>query len=483
MVRDRCGLVLIAAAAATGCGLPDWAIPDVKDCTGYVMGVGLLPAADTIEAGRGLRLADTLLKRPLPAGYYLCTYAESWALSDPAVLEMTTDAHQKRLVIGSAPGTATVTYAVGAFRATATITVVAPRTPYVGVVAGYFHLCVRAGSGESYCWEPHQMPGPLLVSSDGPFSAVDLGMYSVCGVTAAQRVVCWSTESSGPSDVHPVAPVPSLAGVAALDAGGDWHQCALTSGGAAWCWGGNIFGQLGTGSASSGTDSVPARVAGVPAFTFLALGANHTCGLAADGTAWCWGDDRSGQVGVAAAGGTCTAVVDGAIPCQVTPVQVAAGTGYRALAAGGDHTCALDAAGHAFCWGENAFGELGTGDTAASAAPRAVAGGLAFVAISAGRRHTCAVTAAGAAYCWGADDSGQLGDGGAPHGLCGGGVHMVASCNPTPAPVSGDHLLSAISAGDLMTCGVASDGAWCWGVPWGPSGDAGELPVRLPGQP
>ncbi len=483
MVRIERWLVTLAAAAAAGCGLPDWLIPDVKDCSAYVTGVRLRPEVDTIEVGRGLRFWDLLLKGGLPDGWYLCTFGESWSVSDGAVLALSTDASNRRLVVGVGPGTATVTYAAGAESAAATITVIPPRTAYVSVDAGYFHLCVRAGSADSYCWDPGLMPGPLEVSSGGPFVSLDLGGYTVCGVTAAQRVVCWSIYESGPSQVHSVAPVPSLAGVESLDAGGDQHRCVLTGGGAALCWGSNVYGQLGNGSASRWMDSIPVRVAAVPPLTALALGANHSCALAADGTAWCWGDDRSGQVGRAAAG-TCTSDLEGTVPCQVTPAQVAAGTGYRALAAGGDHTCALDGTGQAWCWGQNAYGELGTGDTLASAAPRAVSGAPAFVAISAGRRHTCAVTAAGAAYCWGADDAGQLGDGGAAHGLCGGGNRMLAVCDPTPAPVAGGLQLTAISAAELMTCGIAPDGAWCWGTPWGAgSRGASEVPVRLPGQP
>ena len=81
---------------------------------------------------------------------------------------------------------------------------------------------------------------------------------------------------------------------------------------------------------------------------------------------------------------------------------------FTAVSAGVYHTCALTPAGAAYCWGWGGDGQLGTGfrrpapaPLAAAETPVAVAGGHAFVAIAAGYQHSCAVTAGGEAYCWG----------------------------------------------------------------------------------
>jgi alpha-tubulin suppressor-like RCC1 family protein len=82
------------------------------------------------------------------------------------------------------------------------------------------------------------------------------------------------------------------------------------------------------------------------------------------------------------------------------------------VAAGDQHTCALIAGGEAWCWGANSNGQLGRGTIGGSSpTPAAVGGGLSFVALTAGTAHTCGRTTNGSLYCWGGNAFGQLGDG------------------------------------------------------------------------
>ena len=76
------------------------------------------------------------------------------------------------------------------------------------------------------------------------------------------------------------------------------------------------------------------------------------------------------------------------------------------------YTCGLAASGAAFCWGDNIWGELGSGVTSPSSnVPVAVAGGLAFRTLSTGNYHACALAGGNVAYCWGDNGEGQLGSG------------------------------------------------------------------------
>jgi alpha-tubulin suppressor-like RCC1 family protein len=98
---------------------------------------------------------------------------------------------------------------------------------------------------------------------------------------------------------------------------------------------------------------------------------------------------------------------------RLTPVPVAGGLVFASLTAGYPHTCGVTAAGIAYCWGGDRFGNLGTepfGPTEGRSSPRSVAGGLVFAQITAGTYYTCGVTTAQLAYCWGHNTSGQLAD-------------------------------------------------------------------------
>src|SRR5689334_6112677 len=91
---------------------------------------------------------------------------------------------------------------------------------------------------------------------------------------------------------------------------------------------------------------------------------------------------------------------------------VAAAERYQRIASlGAEHSCAVTDAGGVECWGDNQFGQLGTGDTTGSTSPRVVNGITGALEIAAGNGHTCVLVHGGSVSCWGLDASGQLGNG------------------------------------------------------------------------
>ena len=200
---------------------------------------------------------------------------------------------------------------------------------------------------------------------------------------------------------------------------GGYHTCGLVSGGTAYCWGWNGSGQLGDGTSVNPSDwnsadrLVPVAVGGGRTFTALVAGDGHTCGLASGGTAYCWGGNPYGQLGDGTSG-----VNWGNSANRLVPVAVSGGRTYTALVVGQVHTCGLATGGTAYCWGWNVYGQLGdgtsgvNGDSSANRlVPVAVSGGQTYTALVAGYQHTCGLATGGTAYCWGGNGSGQLGDG------------------------------------------------------------------------
>lgn len=192
------------------------------------------------------------------------------------------------------------------------------------------------------------------------------------------------------------------------------------------------------------------------AWPSLSAGTAHTCALDGAGTAFCWGLGGSGRLG------------DGADTNAKAPVRVSGGIKFASITAGGTHTCALTPQGRAYCWGWNAYGQLGTDNDANSAVPTAVAGNLSFKVLSAGDQHTCGITGGGLVYCWGDNEIGQLGDSTSVGTSC----PAPFPCSQTPVPASSTLHFKSLSAGGYHTCAVTTEGkAYCWGWDW--DGQAG----------
>jgi alpha-tubulin suppressor-like RCC1 family protein len=175
------------------------------------------------------------------------------------------------------------------------------------------------------------------------------------------------------------------------------HTCALTAGGAAYCWGDNSKGQVGSNSTAN-TFVAPVAVAGGLIFTSIGIGDYHTCGVTTTGAAYCWGWNPTGQLG------------NNSTTNSLVPVAVAGGLTFSSVSGGFNHTSGLTPGGAAYSWG--APGTLGNNTFAESDIPVPVVGGLTFRSLSgAGGSTNCGLTTGGVVYCWGSNFQGALGIG------------------------------------------------------------------------
>src|SRR5262245_31833383 len=150
-------------------------------------------------------------------------------------------------------------------------------------------------------------------------------------------------------------------------------SCLLSRDGHVSCWGDNALGQLGAKGRGKSEhcigeqyeeevefpgrcDSEPRVVPGLDEVRQLAVGGSHACALRRDGSVWCWGSNWQGELGVGK-DPRVTAACRHDLPCARAPVPVP-GIRARAIAAGGNSSCAVLDSGQVACWGDASFAQI-----------------------------------------------------------------------------------------------------------------------------
>ncbi len=282
----------------------------------------------------------------------------------------------------------------------------------------------------------------------GAWASVAVGTWHSCGIQQTGTLWCWGPNKSGELGTgrdkswqfQPVQVGTRTDWVFVM--AGHNSGCAIPTGGTLWCWGRGDHGQLGDGQTAIartperiGTATDWASVSGSNGGTGYETD-SHTCGLHTDGTAWCWGENAAGQVG------------DGTQDDRRTPTQVGSTSDWTSISAGNARSCGTQADGSLWCWGS---GDLGNGTTETALEPERIGSDSDWVAESAGSGYTCASKTDGTLWCWGLNARGQLGDGTTVERL-------------TPVQVGGSRGWRSVTAGSATTCGTRANGsAWCWG--------------------
>jgi alpha-tubulin suppressor-like RCC1 family protein len=371
---------------------------------------------------------------------------------------------------------------------------------------GDSHACVLRGDTGVSCWgdnEDGQLGDGSMTARSAPTTTMVTGARAIatgndisCAVMSDGAAQCWGENNEGELGVGDIAahaqptPVRNVTNVEAIAPGNDF-TCFQTKEGLVYCSGLNDEGQLGTGTLMSATTPqhtpIPVKAVAIDA------GASHACVRDEIDNTWCWGNGGDGRlfdetysrrtlavrgvladVQVVSAGGEHTCALDaaGAIRCagfnrrgqlgdarpitSGAPVQVSGVENAVMLAAGARHTCAAQANGDVLCWGENDNGEAGNGSyQPAQTVPHIVYGVAKPTQLVAGAEHTCMLMEGGVTACWGNNGSGRLGDG-----------TQTSSAQPREMLFVGGSP-TKLAAGDEASFAIVNGDARCWGEGFG----------------
>ena len=247
---------------------------------------------------------------------------------------------------------------------------------------------------------------------------------------------------------------------------GSYHSFGLTSDGRIYAWGRNTSGELGIGTTLARSNvPIAVKTTGTPMDGKVVkqvegggrYEGSHSIALASDGTVYTWGFNQYGQLG-----DNTTTNSRSPIAVQVAGTPLAGKTIVQ-IAAGADHSLALDSGGALYAWGSNAYGQLGNGTTTNSSVPVAVkiAGtplaGKTIVQIAAGANHNMVLTSDGAVYTWGWNYHGQLGNNTKTNS------NTIVAVQTIGTPIAGKKIVK-IAAGQGHSLALTDDGmVYTWG--------------------
>lgn len=350
------------------------------------------------------------------------------------------------------------------------------------IASSQTQTCALSAAGELYCWgQDLRKPGKRIRPDSAPMPMVDttlrfvsvaVGSMHACAVTTSGQVVCWGSPLQGELG-RDAAAICSGCRVDTVESSlrfrsvvaGLSHSCALALDRRAYCWGANGSGQLGNGKLPANVIR-PAPVVGDHRWLSLVAGWTHTCGITTDERTLCWGQKNNSETV--------------SIP---TPVKDTAH--FAALFAGKNRTCGLTKTGELHCWGgefEYRGGKYQNGaDTIRT--PVVIRPAFAIESLALGDGSACALAVGGDAYCWLESNFGTVG-----------GAYIMLSrdriAGITDEPMNTTLRFLAISAYSGNACGIATDGgAYCWGkldipadkLPCANPQSCTMLPVRIGG--
>jgi alpha-tubulin suppressor-like RCC1 family protein len=244
---------------------------------------------------------------------------------------------------------------------------------------------------------------------------------------------------------------------------GEMHGIILASDGSLWSWGKDFYGWPVLGLGKETNQLRLRRIGNDSDWRSISSSSAHNLAIKSNGTLWAWGENVYGQFG--------TGIVGKSNAMANIPVPAAPGNDWKQAAAGGSHSVGLKEDGTLWSWGINWAGQLGNGSTSISVVPVQVGSGTNWVKVWAGLLETVAQQSDGSLWYWGENPD--------PAFPQGSNVFMV------PTRVSPDTNWVDVGFGVNTVFAIKSDGTlWTWGrnahVYTGVTNSATELkPVQI----
>lgn len=306
-------------------------------------------------------------------------------------------------------------------------------------------------------------------ASNNTVKSISINYNFSCAISSDQKAYCWGFNSSLNNlgvngSVNQAYYLPTAVRTDGVLSGknlktisaGLAHACAVTTTGTAHCWGENTSGEMGNGTVNSSinnpTNVTMSGVLNGKTIKYIQSGNYFSCALASDDNAYCWGYNNNGAVG----NGNVTNPQSS--PVAVFRTGALNGKTVKQLSVGAGHACVVASDNKGYCWGYNGDSQIGNSSVVNRNEPTAVPmtniEGQTFKQISAGRFHTCGISQTGKAYCWGGNSNGQIGNGNTTN-------------QPSPVAVNTSLMngeVNYILAGDSHTCAISKDKLYCWGA-------------------
>lgn len=275
--------------------------------------------------------------------------------------------------------------------------------------------------GQAYCWGANNYgqlgngtttdtQSPTRVTGlSGTVTVIATGFGTSCAI-ADGKVFCWGDNDKGQIGVESVSDqtstpveVTGISGTATAIATSQGTTCVSAD--TVYCWGDNDNGQLGTGATTRATTPQQVDVSDADSISVGSYAITDdpdsytTVCASAKGKAYCWGDNRYGQIG------------DGTKESRRTPTPVGGLGTVTQVSTGWGSSCAVSDA-TVYCWGDNQEQQLGTGASGATSAPTPVTAVPGTVdAVDTAQGTSCARVEKATIYCWGINSAGQVGNG------------------------------------------------------------------------